>query len=214
MSAPATTTIFAIETAIIKQIGLVNQVANFGAVIKTVDRYSGDFADESIDRLMERAPFCLVSHTASQLDVASATGARWRGEFVVVCGAASMRVGSLTSRVGGPSAIELGSRQMAELVRDLLLGQTLGLPIRALMPEAIDEVYSGSPGGAPGQHKLSVTGIRLSCLYSTARNTAGDGGNPAAPLLEMWADWVAPGTPTTTDLPLNPAPDFSSNVQF
>ncbi len=206
-------TIFQIEQAMIDRVKLVNTVANFGGLIKTVDRYSGQFADENDDRLIEMCPFVLVSHTGSQRASASSVQVNWDGEFTVVCGAASMRTQTLASRVGGPAAQELGSRQLAELVRDLLAGQSLGLPIRNLMPLSIDEVYSGTPDGASGQHRLSVTGVRFDCGYYTQRSTAGDGGD-VAQLLEIHADWVQPGTPAPTTLPVSPAPDFQSDVQF
>lgn len=202
-----------IEDAIIARIGLANTTANFGTLIKTVDRYSGEFADESLDRLAEMAPFALVSHTRSTKLTGSNTGVNWLGEFTVVCGAATMRTQTLTSRIGGPSALELGSRQMAELVRDLLTAQSLGLPIRNLMPEAIDEVYSGTPGGESGQHRLSVTGIQFTCEYFTARSNAADGGNVTA-LLEIHADWVRPGTAAPATLPVTPPADFQSDITF
>jgi len=179
----------AIEAAMIGRIKQVNSVKTFGALIKTVDRYSGQFTDENLDRLATEAPFALVSHTASRMVATSATGAQWDGTFVIVCGAVTKRTQSLTARIGGPSPRELGSRQMAELVRDLLDGQTLGLSIRALQPLSLDEIYSGVPGGGPGQHWLSVTGLQVGTLYSTTRSTIADG--EIGGLVAMHADWTS-----------------------
>ncbi len=201
-----------IEDAIIARLLLANTVPNFGTLIKTIDRYSGEFADESLARLAEMAPFALVSHTRSVCRVQASNGCQWRGEFTVVCGSASMRTQTLTSRIGGPTPQEMGSRQMAELVRDLVTGQTLGLPIMNLMPEAIDEVYSGTPGGESGQHRLSVTGIQFSCTYSTSRSTVADGGDVTA-LVGLYVDWQRPGTPIPAALPADPT-DFQSDLTF
>jgi phage gp37-like protein len=202
-----------IEDAIITRLKLANTVKNFGTLIKTVDRYSGEFADENLDRLAEMAPFALVAHTHSQALVKTSQGVNWAGFFTVVCGSTTKRTQSLTARIGGPSALEQGSRQMAELTRDLLTGQTLGLKIKNLMPESIDEVYSGTPGGASGQHWLSVTGIQLSCEYFTERSTVADGGDVAA-LVEMHADWLLDETSVPTTLPLDPPGDLESIVTF
>ncbi|MEO0034827.1 MAG: hypothetical protein RLZZ501_850 [Pseudomonadota bacterium] len=190
----------------IGRIGQVNTAKTFGTLIKTVDRYSGEFADENLDRLATLAPFALVSHTASRMVTTSATGAQWDGTFVVVCGAVTKRTHTLTARIGGPSQRELGSRQMAELVRDLLQGQTLGLAIRALQPLSLDEVYSGVPGGGAGQHWLSVTGLQVGTLYSTTRSTVADGEIGA--LVALHAGW-APVTPDGET-----APDSSTDVQL
>jgi phage gp37-like protein len=200
-----------IEDAIIARLKLANTVQNFGTIIKTVDRYSGEFADENLDRLAEMAPFALVSHTKSLALVKTSQGVNWSGFFTVVCGSATKRTQTLTARIGGPSALELGSRQMAELTRDLLTGQSLGLPIKNLMPESIDEVYSGTPGGTSGQHWLSVTGIQLSCEYFTDRSRAADGGDVAA-IVELHADWLLDGTAQSTTLPLDPPGDMESIV--
>jgi len=199
-----------IEDAIIARLTQANTVPNFGTLIKTVDRYSGEFAEENLDLLAEMAPFALVSHTRSAMLVNSNQGTNWRGEFTIVCGSASMRTQTLASRVGGPIPTELGSRQIAELVRDLITAQTLGLKIKNLMPEAIDEVYSGRPGGGEGQHWLSVTGIQFACEYWTDRSTAADG--DVARLVEIHADWFRPGSTLPTTLPADPAPDFASDV--
>lgn len=192
-----------IEGAMIQRLKLANTVPNFGALIKTVDRYSGDFNDENVARLIEKAPFTLLSHTRSTVLSNTSTGSQWEGTFVIVCGSTTLRTDTMTSRIGGPAAIELGSRQIAELVRDLLTGQSLGLPIRALQPESIDEVYSGAPGGASGQHWLSVTGIQFTTTYSTTRSTIADGGDIAG-LVAMHAIW-SPVTPD--DMAVGSVPD-------
>ena len=201
-----------IEDAVIARLTQANTVPNFGTLIKTVDRYSGEFAEENLDQLAEMAPFALVSHIRSVKLVDSNQGTNWRGEFAIVCGSASMRTQTLASRVGGPIPTELGSRQVAELVRDLLTAQTFGLKIKNLMPEAIDEVYSGRPGGDEGQHWLSVTGIQFACEYFAERSTAADG--DVARLVEIHADWLRPGSTLPTTLPADPAPDFGSDVTF
>lgn len=202
-----------IEDAIIARLQLANTVPNFGTLIKTVGRYSGEFADENVERLAEMAPFALVAHTRSVALVTTNIGVNWEGEFVLVCGAATKRTQSLTARIGGPSALELGSRQIAELARDLLTGQSLGLPIKNLMPQSIDEVYSGTPSGAPGQHWLSVTGIQLTCQYFTERSTAADGGD-VTQLVEIHADWLRPGTAAPATLPVDPPADFQAIASF
>jgi len=204
-----------IEDAIIARLSLANTVPNIGALIKTIDRYSGEFADENLDRLVAMAPFALVSHTRSAALLTSGAGTNWEGEFTIVLGSASMRTQTLTSRIGGPTAQELGSRQIAELVRDLLTGQTLGLPIRSLTPVAIDEVYSGPAGGEGGQHRLSVTGIQFTCQYLTHRSTVADGGDPAA-LVAIHADWLLDGHGATsaTQLPLSPPGDLEAITTF
>jgi phage gp37-like protein len=178
-----------IEGAMITRIKLVNTVPNFGNLLKTVDRYSGEFNAENMDLLVTMAPFVLLSHTRSQVLQSSATGSQWLGEFTLLCGSTSRRTQTLASRVGGVASIELGSRQIAELIRDILSAQQLGLPISALEPVAIDELYSGQAGGAGGQHFFSVTGLQFSTKYSTTRSTAAD---PAgAALAEIVATFAA-----------------------
>jgi len=202
-----------IEDAIIARLKLANTVLNIGALIKTIDRYSGEFADENQALLIEMTPFALISHTRSVALITSNAGVNWEGNFTIVCGSSSERTQTLASRVGGPTPGELGSRQLAELARDLLTGQTLGLAIQGLMPVAIDEVYSGTPGGKGGQHRLSVTGIQFTCQYFTNRSTAEDGGDVAA-LVEIHADWLRPGATLPTTLPADPPADFQSIVPF
>jgi phage gp37-like protein len=163
-----------IENAMIARIKAVNTVPNFGNLLKTVDRYSGEFADENLSLMVTSAPCVLLGHTASQVLANAMSGSQWQGEFTVLCGATSRRTQAMASRVGGASSIELGSRQIAELVRDILSGQKLGLPISVLEPISIEEVYSGQAGGAGGQHFFSVTGLRFTCRYSTARSVAAD----------------------------------------
>jgi phage gp37-like protein len=201
-----------IEDAMIARVKLVNTVPNFGALIKTVDRYSGEFSVENLDRLAEMCPFVLLAHTRSYKVDSSNLGVNWDGEFTVVCGASSKRTQSLTSRVGGPSSQELGSRNIAELIRDLFAAQTLGLSIKNLMPESIDEIYSGRPGGDSGQHWLSVTGITFTTRYFTERSTVTDN---VSQLVEIHADWLfQPPDPMPTTLPLDPSGDLESIVQL
>jgi phage gp37-like protein len=163
-----------IEDATITRIKLVNTVPNLGNLLKTVDRYSGEFADENLDQLVTMAPFVLISHTRSIALQSSKTGTQWQGEFTLVCGSTSRRTQTLASRVGGVASTELGSRAIAELMRDILSAQQLGLPISALEPVSIDELYSGQAGGAGGQHFFSVTGLQFTTRYSTARSTVAD----------------------------------------
>lgn len=168
------TTIRQIEDAIIARVQLVNTVPNLGRLLKTVDRYSGDFADENLDLMVSSAPCVLVSHTGSLVRLNTMTGSEWDGEFTLICGATSRRANSQASRVGGVAASELGSRQIAELMRDIISGQSLGQSISALVPLAIEEIYSGKAGGAGGQHFFSVTGVRFATKYSTTRSTVAD----------------------------------------
>jgi phage gp37-like protein len=163
-----------IENAMIARISQVNSVPNFGNLLKAVDRYSGEFGAENMDQLVTMAPFVLLAHTRSQVLQSSSTGSQWQGDFTVLCGSTSRRTQTLASRVGGVASIELGSRQIAELVRDILSAQQLGLPITALEPVSIDELYSGQAGGAGGQHFFSVTGLQFSTRYSTTRSTVAD----------------------------------------
>ncbi len=199
--------ITAIEDAMIARIRLINTAATVGALIKTIDRYSGDFSEEGVERLAMVSPFVLLSHTGSAMETSSGTGERWRGRFTVVCGAVTRRTQSMTARVGGPSAQEIGSRALAELMRDLLAGQQLGLPISPLVPVSVDEVYSGAPSGESGQHWLSITGVQFETLYSTARSTVGDGGNVTS-LLAFHGIW----TPVSPDGQTLPVPDNETSV--
>lgn len=181
-----------IESAIIERIKLVNSVANFGALLKTVDRYSGETTEENLDLLVTYAPFCLVSHWQSQQLEQSATGTQWLGTFTVICGATSRRAQvpgqSMASRVGGPTPTEIGSRQIAELVRDILDSQSLGLPISGLAPADINEGYAGHAGGGGGLHFFSITNATFRCKYSTARSTVADPAGVA--LTEIVAKWA------------------------
>lgn len=180
-----------IENAIIARARAVNTVENFGMLIKTVDRYSGEFTSEDLQLLINMAPFVLVSHTRSVVRSSALTGAQWTGEFTLVCGSTSRRsrAQAMASRVGGPASIELGSRQIAELVRDILHGQTLGLPISTFEPIALDEVYSGQAGGAGSENFLSVTGLQVSTNYSTKRSAVADG--PSTGLAEIVGTFAA-----------------------
>ena len=178
-----------IENAMIARVKQVNSVANVGALLKTVDRYSGEFSDENMSLLVTMAPFVLVSHTRSVQLQSSMSGSQWQGDFTLVCGSTSRRTQAMASRVGGPASIELGSRQIAELVRDLLAAQSLSLPISALEPVSIDELYSGQAGGAGGEHFFSVTGLRFTTKYSTSRSTVAD--DPAVLLAAIAATFGA-----------------------
>lgn len=178
-----------IENAMIARGQLVNTVPNLGNLLKTIDRYSGEFSDENMDLLVTMAPFVLVSHTRSTPVQKSMTGTQWDGEFTLVCGSTSRRVKTLASRVGGVASTELGSRQIAELMRDIFDGQSLSLPIAAIEPLSIDELYSGQAGGAGGQHFFSVTGLRLATKYSTTRSTVAD--PTGAALVDIVATFAA-----------------------
>jgi phage gp37-like protein len=212
-----------IEEGIIGRLALANLVPAFGTLIKNITRYSGEFGDENLERLAILAPFVLISHVRSVALTTSNLGVNWEGAFTLVCGAVTRRDQGLASRIGGPDARELGSRQIAELVRDLLTGQTFGLDIKNMMPIAIDEVYSGTPSGAPGQHFLSVTGIQFSTSYFTKRSTVADGGDVTA-LVEIHADWLRPGDAGFTDdgecgaaptaLPVDPPADVQTVALF
>jgi phage gp37-like protein len=192
-----------IEQAIIDRANAVNAVANLGQLLKTVDRYSGEFSSEDLQLLITMAPFVLVSHTGSQAIQETATGSRWDGEFTVICGTTSRRgrAQAMASRVGGPASSEVGSRQFAELMRDILHGQKLGLPIKALAPISLDEVYSGQAGGAGSENFLSITGLRLATTYSTTRSTIAD--SPSAGLEEIVGIFAAQLGTVTIDDPDN-----------
>ena len=56
-----------IENAMIARLELVNTIPNFGNLLKSVDRYSGEFGAENMDQLVTMAPFVLLSHTRSQV---------------------------------------------------------------------------------------------------------------------------------------------------
>jgi phage gp37-like protein len=188
-----------IENAMIAQVESVNSVENFGNLLKTVNRYSGQFADENMDLLVSMAPFVLLAHTRSQVLQSSMTGSQWQGEFTVLCGSTSRRTQTLASRIGGVASIELGSRQIAELVRDILSAQSLGLPIAALEPASIDELYSGQAGGAGGLNFFSVTGLQFTTKYSTTRSTIADPVGTALAALVATFGAVIDGSPAIDD---------------
>lgn len=192
-----------IEAAIIARAEAVNSASNLGRLLKTVDRYSGEFNSEDLQLLINMAPFMLVSHTRSVPMVNSGTGAQWHGEFTILCGTTSRRsrAQAMASRVGGPASSEVGSRQYAELMRDLLFGQKLGMPISAFDVTGIDEVYSGQAGGAGSENFLSVTGLTLATRYSTTRSTIAD--SPSADLAEIVGIFAANLGTSTIDDPDN-----------
>lgn len=181
-----------IENAIVQRIQLVNSVPNFGTLLKVVDRYSGETTEEDLNLLVTYAPFALVSHWNSQALEQSATGTQWTGTFMVICGATSRRAQvpgqALASRVGGPGPSEIGSRQIAELVRDILSDQSLGLPMSALTPIEISEGYVGNAAGGGSGQFFSITNASFTCRYSTARSTVADSQGVA--LTEIVSTWA------------------------
>lgn len=180
-----------IENAIIERIKMVNSVPNFGTLLKVVDRYSGETTEEDLDLLVTYAPFALVSHWNSQAIEQTATGTQWAGTFMIICGATSRRVQVpgqvLASRVGGPGPAEIGSRKIAELVRDILCDQQLGLPISPFTPIEINEGYVGNAAGGGSGQFFSITNASFTCRYSTSRSTAGDEGVALAEIVANWA---------------------------
>lgn len=129
-----------IEDAIITRIRAAEQV--LGYKLKKVDTYGGDF-DDGLERLVRDFPAVLVAYkgfvplkkTHSLMTVT----AKW----ALICCALSLR-NEAASRRGSLTGV--GSYQLTKDMISILMGQTFGLPITAIMPTGVTPLINNKAG--------------------------------------------------------------------
>lgn len=129
-----------IEDAIIQTL----KSASALAYLKSVDSYGGQL-DDDLGKVIRSFPAVWIVYAGSGKP--TKLGAeKWKvpATFAVMVGARNVRNEAATSK---GSAVEVGTYQMLEHVRTLLLNNDFGLPIERLQPGAVRTLYNTKISG-------------------------------------------------------------------
>jgi phage gp37-like protein len=130
----------AIEQAIIGRIQAASEGNVLGYRLRTVKSYGGELSPDAINEAIRAFPAVWVVYGGDRPPVEIATDRVWRYQprFAVYVGASNLRNEAAARQ--GAAAGEVGSYQILQDVRRLLVGYTLGLAITPLVPGEIRTV--------------------------------------------------------------------------
>lgn len=128
-----------IEDGIIERVKSASESNALGYRLAHVDSYGGEFDDEAFFTNFRKFPAVWVTIGGEKVRRLSARQFLCAPTIAVMVGTRNVR-GERHTRRG--SVGELGSYQLLDDVRQLLAGQTLGLPISPLVPGAVRTLFN------------------------------------------------------------------------
>lgn len=147
-----------IEDAVIDRILVASQSNALGYRLAEVTSYGGEFDDEAFWNQVRRFPAVWVTVGGEKVRRLSANRYQCQPTIAVMVGARNVR-GEISTRHG--SADDVGSYQIADDVRTLLSGQSLGLTIKPLEPGAVRTLFNTRMG----REACSVIAVEFATEY-------------------------------------------------
>ena len=189
-----------IEAALIARVAAVNGMApgQLGYRLATIGSYGGQY-DESLSQAQPAFPAVWFALDSDEFARDQGNVHVWQPRWTVLCATRSLR-NEQARRQG--AAGEVGTYQLVQDLRRLLVGQTLGLPIDPIRATRISAVHTGALKGQP----VAVYGLHLVTAYNVA--VGGDDGQAVSddPLIFINTEWDD-GTPRcVASLTLEQAP--------
>lgn len=173
-----------IELAILARIDAVSKLGGLGYTLRQVESLPADLIEELPTYVAQfPAAWTYLGDMRSVGEVGRSTKVEWA--INVLVGARNLR-SERASRFGG-AATEVGSYQIANDIAQLLLGQTLSLPMDPLRLDAISPIYSGA---RIDKSSASIMGVRFVATFLVEPVYADLGDQPLGNFAEFHAAWL------------------------